>query len=218
MKKAQLITDAAFEHILGIMKPGVCERDIALEIEYFMKKSGASGPSFDLITVSGENTSLPHGVAGSRCLREGDFVTLDIGDVVDGYCSDMTRTVAVGRISDEQKKVYDIVLEAQIAAENALCAGKVCSSIDKIARDIISDAGYGDCFGHGLGHSVGLLIHEEPRLSPSCHTVLEEGMTITVEPGIYLEGSFGVRIEDMAMITKDGCMVFTKSPKELITL
>ena len=218
MKKAQKITDDAFDHILGFIKPGVAERDIALEIEYFMKKNGASGPSFDLIAVSGENSSLPHGVPGDRKLKTGDFLTMDIGAVVGGYCSDMTRTVAIGKISAEQKKVYDTVLKAQLAAEEALGPGKNGDEIDKIARDIIDGAGYRGCFGHGLGHSVGLQIHEEPRLSPSCKTTLQPGMTITVEPGIYLEGRFGVRIEDMAMITKDGSFIFTQSPKELITL
>lgn len=218
MKKAQAVTDAAFDHVLGFLKPGIAERDIALEIEFFMKKNGAKGPSFDLITVSGENTSLPHGVPGDRKLREGDFLTMDIGAIVNGYCSDMTRTVAIGKINDEQKKVYETVLKAQTEAENAIAPGKVCSDIDKIARDIIDNAGYRGCFGHGLGHSVGLLIHEEPRLSPICKTVLESGVIMTVEPGIYIEGKFGVRIEDMVLITESGVMVFTKSPKELITL
>lgn len=218
MEKAQAITDAAFDHILGFIKPGVAERDVALEIEYFMKKNGAQGPSFELITVAGENSSRPHGVPGDRKLREGDFLTMDIGALVGGYCSDMTRTVAIGKISDEQKKVYDTVLRAQLAAEDALAPGKVCSDVDKIARDLIDNAGYRGCFGHGLGHSVGLLIHEEPRLSPTCSVVLEPGMTITIEPGIYLEGRFGVRIEDMAIITESGKKIFTKSPKELIAL
>lgn len=218
MKKAQAITDAAFVHILDFIKPGVSEREIALEIEYFMKKNGAKGPSFDIIAITGENTSLPHGVPSERKIKAGDFFTMDIGAVVDGYCSDMTRTVAVGKISEEQKKVYDTVLKAQTEALNAIVPGAKCSDIDKVARDIIDDAGYKGCFGHGLGHSVGLLIHEEPRLSPACDAVLEPGMTMTVEPGIYLEGKFGVRIEDMVLITNDGMMNFTMSKKELITL
>lgn len=217
MKKAQEITDAAFKHILDYIKPGVLERDIALEIEYFIKKNGASGPSFDLITIAGPNTSLPHGVPGYRKVEVGDFVTLDIGAIVNGYCSDMTRTVAVGKVSDEQRKVYDTVLEAQLAAEAAIGPGKNCAEIDKIARDVIAKTGL-PVFGHGLGHSVGLQIHEEPRLSPTCHMDLEPGMTMTVEPGIYLEGKFGVRIEDMVLITETGMMNFTKSPKELIIL
>lgn len=218
MKKAQAVTDAAFKHILDFIKPGVTERDISLELEFFMKKNGATRPSFDLITITGETTSRPHGVPGDRKVQNGDFVTLDIGDVVDGYCSDMTRTIAIGKITDEQKKVYDTVLKAQLAALDALKPGKVCSDVDKIARDIIYGAGYEGCFGHGLGHSVGLLIHEEPCLSPSCNVILKPGMTMTVEPGIYLEGRFGVRIEDMVLMTEDGYLNFTKSPKELITL
>lgn len=217
IKKSQEITDAAFKHILGFAKPGVSEREIALEIDYFMRKSGASGPSFDSITVSGPNTSLPHGVPGERKLREGDFLLMDIGAVVNGYCSDMTRTVAIGKINDEQKKVYDTVLKAQLAAEEMIGPGKNCSDIDRLARDVIAKTGF-PVFGHGLGHSVGLLIHEEPRLSPICKTVLEPGMTMTVEPGIYIEGKYGVRIEDMLIITESGKMIFTKSPKELITL
>lgn len=218
MKKAQAVTDAAYEHILPFIKPGVTEHDIALEMEYFMKKNGASGPSFDLITISGENTSLPHGVPGERKIKSGDFFTMDIGAIVNGYCSDMTRTVAVGKITDEQKKVYDTVLKAQVASEEALGPGKSCREIDKIARNIIDNAGYKGCFGHGLGHSVGLEIHEEPRLSPTCDATLEAGMTMTVEPGIYLEGKFGVRIEDMTLITETGYYVFSKTSKELVTL
>ncbi len=218
MDKAQKITELAYDHILSYLKPGVTERDIQLETEYFMKKNGASGPSFDLITIFGETTSRPHGVPGDRKLKPGDFVTMDTGCIVDGYCSDMTRTVAVGHVTEEQKKVYDTVLKAQLAAEEALKPGKRCCDVDKIARDIIDGAGFEGCFGHGLGHSVGVLIHEEPRLSPSCDTVLEPGMTMTIEPGIYLEGRFGVRIEDMAVLTQDGCSIFTKCPKELVVL
>ena len=218
IEKAQEITDAAYRHILELIRPGVTERELALEIEYFMKKNGASGPSFDLIVVSGENSSLPHGVPGDRRLREGDFITMDTGAVVDGYCSDMTRTVALGKADPEMKKVYDTVLKAQLAAEQAIRAGEDCGGIDRVARSLIDGAGYKGCFGHGLGHSVGLEIHESPRFSPACHTVLREGMIMTVEPGIYLEGRFGVRIEDLVAVTADGCRIFTKSPKELTVL
>lgn len=217
MKKAQEITDAAFKYILDYIKPGVAERDIALEIEYFMKKHGASGPSFELITITGENTSIPHGVPGELKIKNGDFFTMDIGAIVNSYCSDMTRTVAVGKISDEQKKVYDTVLKAQIECEEMCGPGVGCDVIDQKAREIIKDAGL-PVFGHALGHSVGLQIHEEPRLSPTCKIKLEPGMTMTVEPGVYIEGKFGVRIEDMVLITESGKMVFTQSPKELITL
>ena len=218
IRKAQEITDAAYAHILPMIKPGVTERELSLEIEYFMKKQGASGPSFDLIVVSGEKTSLPHGVPGERKIRPGDFVTMDTGAVYDGYCSDMTRTVAVGDVTPAMKHVYDTVLQAQLAAEAALHAGAVCNEVDRIARDLIDNAGYRGCFGHGLGHSVGLQIHEEPRLSPACSQALEAGMLMTVEPGIYLEGGFGVRIEDLVVITPDGCDILTRSPKELTVL
>lgn len=218
MQKAQDITDAAFEHVLGIIKPGVTEKDVALEIEYYMKKHGASGPSFDLIAVSGENSSRPHGVPGTRKIQNGDFLTIDIGAVYNGYCSDMTRTVAIGKITDEQKKVYDTVRRANLAVEEAIAPGKKCRDIDKVARDIIYDAGYEGCFGHGLGHSVGLLIHEKPFCSPKSNSVLAENMIMTDEPGIYLEGRFGVRIEDMVLVTKEGCRIFTKCKKDLVVL
>lgn len=218
IRKAQVITDAAFDHILPFIKPGVTEQELSLEIEFFMRKNGASGPSFDLIVVSGEKTSLPHGVPGTRKIKAGDFVTMDTGAIYDGYCSDMTRTVAVGGVTSAMKHVYDTVLKAQLAAEDAIIAGAKCDAVDKIARDIIDNAGYRGCFGHGLGHSVGLQIHESPRLSPTCSVLLQENMMMTVEPGVYLEGKFGVRIEDLVVITKDGCEIMTKSPKELIIL
>lgn len=218
IKKAQAITDAAFTHILPYIKPGVLERDIALEIEFFMRKNGASGVSFDLITVTGKKTSLPHGIPSDNAVCEGDFVTMDIGCKVNGYCSDMTRTVAVGSVTDEMKTVYDTVLAAQKAALDILRAGVVCSDADKAARDIIYNAGYEGCFGHATGHSVGLFIHESPTLSARCHDVLQSGMVVTVEPGIYLENRFGVRIEDMVLITDDGIENLTKSDKRLIVL
>ncbi|HCC00793.1 MAG TPA: aminopeptidase P family protein [Ruminococcaceae bacterium] len=218
IRRAQRITDDAFKHILPFLKPGAMERDIALEIEYFMRKQGATGPSFDLIVVSGENSSRPHGVPGTRKLQSGDFVTMDTGAIVDGYCSDMTRTVAIGHATEEMRKVYRTVLAAQLAAEKALAPGKTGAQVDKVARDIIDDAGYKGCFGHGLGHSVGLQIHEEPHLSPTGNEVLLPGMMMTVEPGIYLEGQMGVRIEDLTVLTEDGCKILTESPKELLIL
>jgi Xaa-Pro aminopeptidase len=216
--KAQELTDAAYSHILPFIKPGVAERDLALEIEFFMRKNGASGPSFDLIVVSGEKTSLPHGVPGDRKIGSGEFLTMDTGAIFGGYCSDMTRTVAVGGASPAMRHVYDTVLRAQLAAEAAMKPGVRCDAVDKVARDIIYSAGYEGCFGHGLGHSVGLQIHEQPRLSPTCSDVLEEGMLMTVEPGIYLEGRFGVRIEDLVVVTHDGINILTRSPKELTVL
>lgn len=216
LRTAEGIGDAAFTHILKYLKPGISEQDIALELEYFMKKNGAEGLSFDTIAASGKNSSMPHAIPTDKALENGDFITMDFGCIYQGYCSDMTRTVGIGRISSMQESVYDIVLKAQLEAMKAIKPGILCSEIDRIARNIIRDAGYGNCFGHGLGHSVGLFIHENPRFSPKCNTVLEPGMVITVEPGIYLPGQFGVRIEDLIVVTENGCMNLTASDKELI--
>ena len=180
--------------------------------------AGVSVTPVAFIAVSGENSSLPHGVPTDRKIRSGDFITLDFGAVVNGYRSDMTRTVAVGDVSKEQKKVYDIVLEAQEKAIEQVKEGIVCSQIDKIARDVISSYGYGEYFGHALGHSVGLDIHESPNFSPKCSTILKEGMILSVEPGIYLPQKFGVRIEDLVYVTKKGVINLTKSKKSLIIL
>jgi Xaa-Pro aminopeptidase len=218
IKHAQLITDAAFEHIIKFIKIGMTEKQVALELEYFIKCNGASRGSFDFIVVSAENSSLPHGVPTERKLQNGDMITMDFGAVYNGYCSDMTRTVAIGSVTEQQRQVYNTVLHAQITAEKAIKSGMKCNEIDKIARDIIDNAGFKGCFGHGLGHSLGLLIHEEPRFSPSCNTILEKNMVLTVEPGIYLEKQFGVRIEDMVIITENGCENLTKSIKELIII
>lgn len=220
IRKSQRITDAAYAHILPFIKPGVTERELALEIEYFMKRQGASGPSFDLIVVSGEKTSLPHGVPGSRKIRPGEFVTMDTGAIFEGYCSDMTRTVAVGSVTPAMKHVYDTVLQAQLAAEDAIRAGAGCRAVDKAARDVIDNAGYKGCFGHSLGHSVGLEIHEFPVCSPRSpeNLVLEENELMTAEPGVYIAGGFGVRIEDLVVVRKDGCEILTQSPKELTIL
>lgn len=218
IKVAQQITEAGFDYICTQLAPGKKERDMALELETFMKKNGADGLSFDTILVSGKNSSLPHGVPGEKLIEKGDFVTMDYAAAYGGYCTDMTRTVAIGYATDEMKKVYDIVLKSQLMAIDAIKAGAVCSDIDKIARDYIYSNGYEGCFGHGLGHSYGLEIHESPRLSPSDSSVLQEGVLMTVEPGIYLPDKFGVRIEDTVFVTKDGCVNLTHSPKELIIL
>ena len=218
IRVAQRITDAAFEHIIKFIKIGMTEQQVALELEYFIKCNGASRGSFDFIVVSAENSSLPHGVPTERKLQNGDMITMDFGAVYNGYCSDMTRTVAIGSVTEQQRQVYNTVLQAQLAAEKAVKSGLKGCEIDKIARDIIDNAGYKGCFGHGLGHSVGLLIHEEPRFSPSCNTILEKNMVMTVEPGIYLEKQFGVRMEDLIIITENGCENLTKSAKELIIL
>ena len=215
---AQRIAEAAFDHILGFIKPGVTEREIGLELDYYMLRHGADGLSFETIAVSGVNSSLPHGVPSDKKVEPGDFITMDYGALKDGYHSDMTRTVALGRVSEEQKRVYDTVLRAQTASLEKMCAGVSCFDADKAARDVIKDAGYGDYFGHGTGHGVGVEIHEFPRVSPLSKDVLRAGNVVTAEPGIYLPGKFGVRIEDMALITETGCVNLTRCPKELIVL
>ena len=218
INEAQKLTDKTFSYILNNIKEGRTEREIMLDMEFFMRSQGAESAAFDFVVVSGENSSLPHGVPTDKKIEIGDYVTMDFGAVVGGYRSDMTRTVAVGGLSNEQIHVYDTVLKAQLVSLAEIRAGAVCSSIDKTARDIISSSGYEGKFGHGLGHSVGVEIHETPSFSPSCDTILKSGMIMTVEPGIYLEGQFGVRIEDMVLIKDDGIINLTKSPKELIIL
>lgn len=218
IRQAQELTDKTFAYITDRITAGRTEREIMLDMEFFMRKLGSEGVSFDFIVVSGKNSSLPHGVPTDKKIENGDFVTMDFGAVVGGYRSDMTRTVAVGGVSEEQKLVYNTVLKAQLAAIEKIKSGAVCSEIDKIARDIIYGASYKNCFGHALGHSVGIEIHENPSFSPRCNTVLKSGTVMTVEPGIYIENKFGVRIEDMVFVTDGGCTDITKSPKELIIL
>ncbi len=218
MQQAQKLTDDTFSYIVERIEAGRTERDVMLDMEFYMRRLGSEGVSFDFIVVSGKNSSLPHGVPTDKKIERGDFVTMDFGAVVGGYHSDMTRTIAVGAVSDEQKLVYDTVLKAQLSAIDAVKSGVVCKDIDKIARDLIYAAGYEGCFGHGLGHSVGVEIHERPNFNTRCDTVLKAGTVMTVEPGIYLENRFGVRIEDMVFVTADGCINLTKSPKELLVL
>lgn len=218
LAKAEAIGDAAFTHILEIMKPGVSETEIALELEFFMKRQGAAKLSFDTIVASGANSSMPHAQVTDRKIQKGDFVTMDFGCVYQGYCSDMTRTVAVGRPTEEMKKVYQIVLDANLRAMDGIREGVSCKEIDALARDYIKDNGYGEYFGHGLGHGVGLDIHEEPRFSPKCEVVTKENMVITDEPGIYLPGNFGVRIEDLVVVKKNGYERLSQSEKGLIVL
>lgn len=218
LKIAQNIAEKAYLEVLNMVKPGVTERQIALELEYLMKKYGAEKIAFDLITVTGKKTSLPHGVPSDVEVRNGDFVTFDIGAVYEGYHSDMTRTIAVGEVSDKQKEIYSIVLKSHLAGLDAVKAGVSGFDVDKVCRDIIKDAGYGEFFGHGTGHGVGLEIHEEPRVSPKGETILKSGMIITVEPGIYLPDEFGVRIEDTVLVTDNGFETFAHIPKELIIL
>ena len=216
--KAEAIGDQAFQKILGDIKPGVTELTIAAKLDYYMRELGAEGNSFDTIVASGLHSAMPHAVPTAKKLEKGDFITMDFGCRYDGYCSDMTRTVVLGEASSKQKEIYGIVLKAQMAALEQICAGKTVSEVDQVARGLIAEAGYGEYFGHGLGHSVGLFIHEEPRLSPKCHSVLQKNMTMTVEPGIYIPEFGGVRIEDLVVITEKGCRNLAHSPKELIEL
>ncbi len=218
IKKAQVITDNCFKYIQSFLKPGAREIDIALEMESYMRKNGAGKLAFSTILVAGEKSSLPHGEPGENIIKSGDFVTLDFGANVDGYCTDMTRTVAIESVSEEQKKVYNTVLKAQLAACEGAKAGLRGCDIDKIARDIIEKEGYGDNFGHGLGHSLGIEIHENPRFSPLCTDEIKSGMIMTIEPGIYLAGKFGVRIEDTVIINDNGIEIIAKSPKELLVI
>ena len=217
IKASQQITDDAFQHILPMIRPGITEREIALEIEFFMRKQGAEGVAFDLIVVSGSNGSMCHGVPSGKKIEDGDFVTMDTGALLDGYHSDMTRTVAVGHVSEEQRHVYDLVLRAQLAAISAVKPGTACGVVDKAARDLI-EAEYPGAFEHSTGHGVGVEIHEWPRFSKGNHMLAKPGMVVSVEPGIYLRGKFGVRIEDLVAVTENGCEDLTKSPKELIIL
>ncbi len=216
--KAQRISEKAFEHILSFISTDKTEKEIALELDCFMLKNGAEALSFETIAVSGKNSSMPHGVPTDKKIENGDFITMDYGAVVNFYHSDMTRTVAVGEVSEKQIDVYNTVLKAQNAALDEIMPGKLCKDIDSVARNIIKSKGYGDFFGHGLGHGVGVEIHEKPTLNPSSDEVLEPGHILTVEPGIYLPGEFGVRIEDMVFITENGCRNLTNCNKELIVL
>lgn len=215
---AQELTDKTFDYIRNRISVGKTEREIMLDMEFFMRSQGADGVSFDFIVVSGKNSSLPHGVPTDKKIETGDFVTMDFGALKNGYRSDMTRTVAIGNISAEQKNVYDTVLKAQKAALSVIRAGITCCDADKTARDIIYDSGYKGCFGHSLGHGVGIDIHESPNLSPNNKSILQCGNIVTVEPGIYIENKFGVRIEDMVYVTEDGCINLTKSDKNLTVL
>lgn len=218
LRKAESIGDAAFSAMLGYIKEGQTELEVAARLEYEMKMNGAEGLSFDSIVASGIHSSMPHAVPSEKKLEYGDFLTMDFGCIYKGYCSDMTRTIVIGKANDKQKEIYDIVLCAHKESMAAVKPGMKGCEVDKIARDIITEAGYGDCFGHGLGHSVGLFIHEEPRFSMTDQTVMKANMIETIEPGIYIPGFGGVRIEDMILITEDGYEDLAHSPKELIEL
>ncbi|MCG8402824.1 MAG: Xaa-Pro peptidase family protein [Firmicutes bacterium] len=211
--QAMAMLDRGYDYICGHIKPGVSERDISLELEMFMRRRGASGTSFPFIIASGPRSSLPHGEASAKKIRQGDIIMLDFGVVMNHYNSDMSRTIALGKPPPEMRKIYDLVLEAQLAGLNAIKEGVTASAVDKAARSVIEAHGYGDYFGHGTGHGVGLAVHERPRLSPRDDTVLKAGMVVTVEPGIYLPGRGGVRIEDSVVVEKYGCRLLTKAPK-----
>ena len=215
---AQRIAEKALEEILPLIKPGAVEREVAAELDYRMARLGSTGVSFQTIFVSGAKSSLPHGTPGDKKIEAGDFVTIDFGAMVGGYHSDMTRTFAVGFATDEMKKVYNTVLQAQLAGIEAYGEGVPGSQVDKAARDIIEAAGYGPYFGHGLGHSLGLNIHESPRAAKTYHREFVRGNIVTIEPGIYLPGKFGVRIEDMLYLGEGGKRNLTNFPKELMIL
>ncbi|MCD7960211.1 MAG: aminopeptidase P family protein [Ruminococcus sp.] len=219
IRAAQRIAEAAFQDILTYLRPGISERDVMMRLNDTMQRFGSEGESFPTIALTGAATSMPHGVPTTeRLIQEGDFVLMDYGAMVDGYHSDMTRTVCVGRPSDKMRQIYETVLAAQTAALQAVKAGITGRALDKIARDVITDAGYGDAFGHSLGHGVGMEIHEYPNASPGSKATLESGNVVTIEPGIYLPGEFGVRIEDFVVIREEGCENLTLAPKELLVL
>lgn len=218
IRSAQAIAEQALEGMLDLIHPGAAERDIALELDYRMLRAGAEAISFDTIAVAGANSSLPHGVPGDRKLCKGDFLVMDFGAVVHGYHSDMTRTFAIGEPDDEMRKIYDCVLRAQQAAIAIAHAGITAEAYDEAGRAVIREAGYGEYFGHSLGHGVGLEIHEAPAAAPRQATLLRDGMVVTAEPGIYLPGRFGVRIEDMLVMRQEGCENLTRFPKTLTVL
>jgi len=218
IRQAAAITDQALGDVVSLLRPGMPEREIALEIEYRMRKIGADDAAFPTIVASGARSALPHGRASEKLLASGDFVTIDTGAKFGGYCSDLTRTFALSPISEEQEKVYALVSEAQEKSLAAVKPGITGKEVDAVSRDIIGAAGHGDHYGHGLGHSLGLAVHETPRLSPTSDRVLEAGNVVTVEPGVYVTGWGGVRIEDLVVVRPEGCEVLSKFPKKLMVL
>ncbi len=219
-RRACALVDRGFAFLRTIVKPGMAERDVAIELEYFLKKNGSEDEGFDTIVASGVRSALPHGRASGKLLEAGDFVTFDFGARVEGYHADITRTVVLGRATERQREVYHTVLEAQLAALGAIRAGVEGKAVDAVARDLIRERGFGQYFGHGLGHGLGRVVHDYPSraLSPKSDTVLQSGMIVTVEPGIYIEGWGGVRIEDDVVVTESGCEILTHSTKELIEI
>ena len=218
IRRAAAVADEGWNMIQRRIRPGVSERELALDLEFFMRKHGADGVSFQIIIASGVRSALPHGIASDKLVEAGDLVICDFGALVDGYCSDMTRTLVVGKASDEQKKIYETVLTAQLKALDAVRPGITGVELDAIARKIITSAGYGESFGHGLGHGVGIEIHELPHVNHLGTTPLQPGNILTIEPGIYLPELGGVRIEDLVLVTREGCQVLSASDKELLEL
>ncbi|KIL45958.1 M24 family metallopeptidase [Jeotgalibacillus campisalis] len=218
LKEAADIADAAFKHILDFIQPGKTELEVSNELEFFMRKAGAQSSSFDIIVASGERSALPHGIASDKVIQNGELVTMDFGALHKGYVSDITRTVAVGQPSDKLREIYQVTLDAQLLAMEKIKPGLTGKEADALARDFISSKGYGEYFGHSLGHGIGLEVHEGPGLSSRSETELLENMVVTVEPGIYIAGLGGVRIEDDTVITKNGNETLTHSTKDLIML
>lgn len=216
IREACGIADAAFRHIQLFLQPEAVELDVAMELEFYMRRQGARRPAFESIVASGEHSAMPHAEVSERRFQPGDFVTLDFGAEVNGYCSDITRTVVIGKATPEQRRLYEVVLEAQLRAIDAIKPGVKGADVDAIARQVITDAGYGDYFIHSLGHSLGLSVHDGPGLGQKSEVVLEPGMVFTVEPGIYIEGFGGVRIEDDVLVTEAGVELLTHSPKHLM--
>ena len=216
--KASAIGDLCFSHILGFIQIGMTENQVSDEIERVLRLLGSQALSFPTICVSGARGSEIHGEPTDKVIEDGDFVTMDFGGIVDGYCGDMTRTIAMGHATAEMKKIYHIVLAAQMAGIDAIKAGVRCFDVDKAARDIIETSGYGEYYIHGTGHGVGTEVHEPPTLNAKSDEILEEYMPVTIEPGIYLPGKMGVRIEDLAIVTKFGIINTVHSAKELIII
>lgn len=218
LKVAADIADAAYKHILEFIQPGRTELEVSNELEFFMRKAGATSSSFDTIVASGVRSAMPHGVASTKVIEKGDMVTLDFGAYYNGYISDITRTLAVGEPPEKLKEIYQIVLDAQLKGVEQIRSGLTGKEADAICRDYIAANGYGDGFGHSTGHGIGLEVHEGPALSSKSDIILEPGMVVTCEPGIYVPGLGGVRIEDDLLITEGGNEVLTHSTKELIIL
>ncbi len=218
VRKAAELADDAFSMVVSSIRPGVSEREVALELEFTMRKMGSEGVAFPIIVVSGARSSLPHGEPGDKAIEPGDFVTVDFGAVWNGYCSDCTRTFVIEPLDEKHREVYEVVGRAQEAGLQAVRAGVKASDVDAAGRKVIEEAGYGEYFGHGIGHGVGLQVHESPRLGQKSEDILEPGMIVTVEPGVYIPGFGGVRIEDLVVVGDDGPEILTSYPKDLKVL